>query len=90
MAEEQITLESLETTLYTQKQIQDENVKNGMARCANETKDKSLAKLRTYLLMQKEQHVKIQLDRDICLDFTYPVGKTKQDLLYVLYEFFNQ
>jgi hypothetical protein len=31
-----ITLQSLETESYTKKQIQDENVRNGLARCENE------------------------------------------------------
>jgi len=44
-----ITLESLETTRYTQVQIQDENVRHGLARCRNETKDKSIDKLRRHL-----------------------------------------
>ena len=90
MTEENITLETLENKFYTKKQIQDENVKNGMARCSNETKEKSLAKLRTYLTSKKEQNVKIQIDNDVPLDFIYPVGKTKQELIYTLYQFFNQ
>ena len=90
MAEEDITLESLETTFYTQKQIQDENVKHGLARCSNESKEKSLAKLKGYLQSQKERHVKIQINDDVPLEFPYPTGKSKQDLVYVLYQFFNQ
>ncbi len=90
MTDEDITLESLETTFYTQKRIQDENVKHGLARCSNESKEKSLAKLKTYLQSQKERDVKIQIDNDVSLNFTYPPGKTKQDLVYVLYQFFNQ
>jgi hypothetical protein len=45
-----ITLESLSTQHYTKKQIQDENVKHGLARCDNELKAKSVQKLRNYLL----------------------------------------
>lgn len=40
--EESITLENVEQ--QTQKRIQDENVKHGLARCANETKKKSIEK----------------------------------------------
>jgi len=46
---EPITLDSLETQFYTQKQIQDENVRLGLARCQNEHKSKSVRKLRDYL-----------------------------------------
>jgi len=45
-----ITLESLSTQHYTKKQIQDENVKHGLARCDNELKAKSVQKLRNHLL----------------------------------------
>jgi hypothetical protein len=43
----EITLENIEN--YTQSQIQDENVKYGLARCQNETKEKSVKKLREHL-----------------------------------------
>jgi hypothetical protein len=45
-----ITLEDLETKFFTKKQIQDENVRLGLARCANEKKAKSIAKLRAQLM----------------------------------------
>jgi ribosome-binding factor A len=70
---------------YIQKQIQDENVKHGLTRCSNESKEKSLAKLKGYLQSQKERHVKIQINDDVPLEFPYPTGKSKQDLVYVLY-----
>ena len=44
-----ITLEDLETKYFTKKQIQDENVRLGLARCENERKAKSIAKLRAHL-----------------------------------------
>ena len=50
-----ITLESLETTRYTQVQIQDENVRHGLARCRNEKKDKSIDKLRRHLWFLRSQ-----------------------------------
>jgi hypothetical protein len=85
-----ITLNSLDTEYYTQKEIQDENVRLGLARCANETKDKSIQKLRNYLLSPKPSVAcKIQLDSDMPLDYKYPVGKTKSDLVAHIYAFFN-
>jgi hypothetical protein len=49
---EPITLESLLSQNYTKKQIQDENVRLGLARCENELKSKSIRKLRDYLESQ--------------------------------------
>lgn len=46
----QITLEDLETKFFTKKQLQDENVRLGLARCENELKAKTIAKLRAHLL----------------------------------------
>jgi len=43
-----ITLENIEK--QTKKRIQDDNVKNGLARCANETKDKSIEKWKAYYM----------------------------------------
>ena len=51
---EPITLESLDTQLYTKKRIQDENVRHGLARCDNESKDKSVRKLRNHLIFLRE------------------------------------
>ena len=48
-----ITLEDLDTKTFTKKQIQDENVRLGLARCENELKSKSIAKLRAALLQKK-------------------------------------
>jgi hypothetical protein len=85
-----ITLESLETEYYTQKEIQDENVKYGLARCANETKEKSIQKLRNYLLTPKQPMTcRIRLDSDSPLEYCYPIGKTKSDLVAHIYSFFN-
>ena len=47
-AEDAITLENIEK--QTKKRIQDDNVKNGLARCANETKDKSIEKWKAYYM----------------------------------------
>jgi hypothetical protein len=43
-----ITLENIEK--QTKKRIQEDNVKNGLARCANETKDKSIEKWKAYYM----------------------------------------
>ena len=49
----EITLENIES--HTQKQIQDENVKNGLARCANELKDKSIEKWKNNYIESRTQ-----------------------------------
>lgn len=53
---ERLTLEDLEDHKdeIPQKRIQEENVNYGLARCANEKKDKSIEKLRNYLLEKEE------------------------------------
>ena len=69
--EKEITLENVE--IQTQKRIQDDNVRNGLARCANETKKKSIEKWkRNYFLM--EHNIDIQ-------NITLPDGKTEEDLI---------
>ena len=55
--EEPITFDNL--AQQSQKRIQDENVKNGLARCANESKAKSIQKwkqhyLKTHILLPEE------------------------------------
>jgi hypothetical protein len=84
----EITLENLED--YTKAQIQDENVKYGLARCDNELKEKSVRKLREHLesLMEKRTCL-IQLDNGQALEFTYPAGKTRLDLNKLLLAFFK-
>jgi hypothetical protein len=47
-AEDAITLDNIEK--QTKKRIQDDNVKNGLARCANETKEKSIEKWKAYYM----------------------------------------
>ena len=47
-----LTLQDLDNKNLSKKRIQAENVKHGMAFCANETKRKSIKKLRDYLLSQ--------------------------------------
>ena len=70
-SEKEITLANIEK--QTQKRIQDDNVKNGLARCANETKAKSIEKWkRNYFLM--EHNLDIQ-------NITLPEGKTEEDLI---------
>jgi len=87
---EPITLASLESEYYTQKRIQDENVKYGLARCQNETKEKSLLKLRNHLhSIKHNESCEIKLDDDKPLIYVFPLGKTKGDLVAHIYKFFN-
>ena len=87
---EPITLKSLETEYYTKKRLQDENVKYGLARCENETKDKSLLKLQNYLRNVKTTvSCEIKLDSDKPIRYTFPNGKKKSDLVAHIYNFFN-
>lgn len=71
-------------TTFTQKQLQDFNVSRGMARCANESKEKTLKKTRTIL-----ETCMIQLDKDDPFFFPYPEGKNKHMLLEHIREFFT-
>ena len=84
----EITLENLEN--YTKSQLQNENVKYGLARCDNELKEKSIKKLREHLesLREKKTCV-IQLDNGQTLEYTYPAGKTRLDLNKMLCDFFK-
>ena len=50
---DEITLDNIES--HTQKRIQDENVKNGLARCANELKDKSIEKWKNNYIESRTQ-----------------------------------
>jgi len=84
----EITLENLEN--YTKSQLQDENVKYGLARCENELKEKSIKKLRDHLETLKEKKTcTFQIDNGQILEYTYPANKTRLDLNKVLNEFFT-
>lgn len=85
-----ITLDSLNTMTYTKKEIQDENVQYGLARCENELKEKSVRKLRDHLheLSLKKDCV-IQLDDDLPRKFVYPPGKNRNDFTLYLSKFFE-
>ncbi len=86
----EITLESLETVNYTQKQIQDENVRYNLARCENELKEKSLRKLKTHLEnLQTRSSCILHLDNDNPTEYKYPPGKTRLDLNKLLNAFFK-
>ena len=52
---DEITLENIES--YTQKRIQDENVNNGLARCANEVRDKSIKKWKKNYIEQQNKKI---------------------------------
>jgi hypothetical protein len=74
--EEPITLENIES--QTQKRIQDENVKNGLARCKRETKEKTIQKWKEWYF---KKHVLIS-------DVELPKGKTREDLETHIQQFF--
>jgi hypothetical protein len=83
----EITLENIDK--YTKMQIQDENVKYGLARCENELKEKSVRKLRDHFeMLSKNKSCILHLDGDQALEYKYPVGKTRLDLNKLLHEFF--
>jgi len=85
-----ITLESLDKDNYTKKQIQDENVQYGLARCDNELKEKSLRKLRDHLVqLSKKPTCVVQLDEDLPRNFIYPPGKNRNDLTVYISKFFE-
>ena len=68
---EEITLANIEQ--QSQKRIQEDNVRNGLARCANETKKKSIEKWkRNYFLM--EHNLDIQ-------NIVLPDGKTEDEFM---------
>lgn len=76
--EEPITLENIET--QTQKRIQDENVKNGLARCKRETKEKTIQKWKEWYF---KKHVLIS-------NTELPKGKTRGDLESHIQQFFSE
>ena len=68
---QEITLANVD--IQTQKRIQDDNVRYGLARCANETKKKSIEKWkRNYFLMM--HNIDIQ-------NISLPNGKSEEDLI---------
>ena len=52
---DEITLENIE--FHTKERIQDENVNNGLARCANELKDKSIEKWKKNYIEQQNKKI---------------------------------
>lgn len=86
-----ITLEELnDSNKYTKSQIQDEKVKYGIARCENESKDKSISKLKKHLeKLKANESCMLRIDDDQLLECTYPPGKTRLDLNKLLNEFFT-
>ena len=52
---DEITLENIK--FHTQKRIQDENVNNGLARCANEVRDKSIKKWKKNYIEQQNKKI---------------------------------
>lgn len=100
MWENKLTVEDLknDSDKIPQKRIQEENVRYGLAYCSNETKDKSIYKLKTFLeknpnaeyQSQKNNECSIQINNDQKLVFVFPVNKTKADLVATIYSFFNE
>lgn len=85
----EITLSNL--TNYSKKRLQDENVKYGLARCDNEKKDKTIAKLTNHLeKLSKYKTCMLKLDDDAPGEYAYPQGKTRLDLNKLLHDFFTQ
>jgi len=77
-------------TIYTKVRLQDENVKYGLARCENETKEKTIAKLTNHFeKLKNNKSCKLRLDDDAALEYIYPEGKTRIDLNKLLNEFFT-
>jgi hypothetical protein len=100
MWENPLTLDDLTNSVDSipKTRIQEENVRYGMAFCANESKDKSVKKLReyleshpnpTYVKSETQSTCTIVLDGSTSLSFPYPKGKTQKDLVNYLYDFFN-
>jgi len=84
----EITLENMQN--YTKKRLQDENVKYGLARCENETKDKTVAKLKSHLeKLGTQTTCKLKLDDDLEFDYSYPQGKTRLHLNKIINDFFR-
>ena len=80
------TITSENFTSFTKKQLQDFNVSHGLARCDNESKSKTLAKTKSILFPMK---CSIQIDSDSPVSFSFPPGKSKQDLVFLIQSFFN-
>jgi hypothetical protein len=84
----EITLDNLNN--YSKKRLQDENVKYGLARCENETKDKTISKLTGHLeKLSKYKTCTLKLDDDEAIEYRYPNGKSRLDLNKVLNDFFS-
>ena len=94
-----LTLNDLEhPDRIPQRRIQEENVFYGDAYCANETKQKSVDKLRKNLLKAaaaspqaspQPQQCTIEIDSLVSMTPTFPPGKTRADLIRVILEFFD-
>jgi hypothetical protein len=70
-------------TIFTKKQLQDFNESHGLARCDNETKEKTLKKTLSIL-----NRCSIKLDNDMPAIFPYPEGKDKTALKAHILDFF--
>ena len=84
----EITLDNLNK--YPKKRLQDENVKYGLARCENETKDKTINKLTGHFeKLSKNKTCTLKLDDDQVIEYVYPEGKSRLDLNKIINNFFK-
>jgi hypothetical protein len=70
---------------FTQKQIQDENVRLGEARCANESRAKSEAK---FVAAWNKLHSCAFVIEDLSYQIPLPAGKTRADFMKHVLQFF--
>lgn len=84
----EITLDNLKN--YAKKRLQDENVKYGLARCENETKNKTIIKLTNHFeKLSKNKVCILKLDDDQAIEYKYPNGKSRLDLNKIINDFFK-
>jgi hypothetical protein len=75
---------------FTKKRLQDENVKYGLARCENETKNKTINKLTGHLeKLTKNKTCTLKLDDDQAIEYKYPTGKSRLELNKIIHDFFK-
>jgi hypothetical protein len=73
--------------MYSKQEIQEENVRRGAARCANELRKKTEAKF--VELWKKEHECRIAIDGEM-YTIPLPYGKTKADFVAYILKFFSK
>lgn len=71
---------------YTKEQIQEENVRLGGARCANELRSKTEAK---FIDLWNKQHACEFVLDGVKYEIPLPANKTKKDLVAHIFQFFT-